>query len=115
MVVRKRILTAAAVAGIGTTESKFHERPDQITVAGTGLGKGLYATQVRNQRQHWCPRHRIETSLAALKVGSLTHLLPVLSKSGQRGFPNVPLTAEIAEIAETLFRLNSRIFRNFRY
>ncbi|MET4240774.1 hypothetical protein [Bradyrhizobium sp. RT10b] len=89
--------------------------PDKVALASTRLGKGPDATEVRDQRGHSGPWRRVEIGLAAFKVGSLTHLLPVLSKSGQHGFADVHLTAKIAETAEMLFRLNFRISSNLRF
>ena len=40
MVERKRILAGADVAGIDATQAERFQMPDQITVAGTGLGEG---------------------------------------------------------------------------
>jgi hypothetical protein len=56
--------------------------PDQIAFTGAGRGKGSDAAKLRNQRHRRSPWRRVEISLAALEIGSLTRRLPALPLSG---------------------------------
>src|SRR4029079_18986280 len=73
MIKFQRILAGPDIASIDTPQTKPFEMAHQVPVAGTGLGEGTDAVQVRNQRHHRCPWRRVEISLTALEVGSLTH------------------------------------------
>jgi hypothetical protein len=69
------------VAGIDAAQSERFQVSDQITLAGTGLGKGSDPAKEGNQRQHRLRRCRVEISLTSLEAGSLTHLLLLDSKN----------------------------------
>jgi hypothetical protein len=70
------------VALIDAAQPEGFQMPDKRTVTAARLGKRPDAAQVRDQRHHRCPWRRIEISLAALEIGSLTYALPALPTSG---------------------------------